>query len=142
MEKALFGLSLFILTFLNAEGQWYAKQYNVQDINQLTKPQLEISLAQTKEYLLTASLVSGMGVIGWAILGYSHIAIIGSYICAGIFAGGAIVSIGYMQRIGAIKSALRRNYPSLHGSISISPALIKNNSTRNICSGISLTYNF
>lgn len=141
MKKVIAGLFLFMLTLLSAEGQWYTRQYNVSDINQLSKPQLELSLVHAKTNLLTSASVSGMGVIGWVILSYAHTGIIGSYICGGIFIGGAVFSIGYIERIAKIKSAIRRNHSSA-GSVSIAPAIIKNTYTRTCSAGVALTYNF
>jgi hypothetical protein len=142
MKRVFVGLLLFMFTILSSEGQWYVRQYNVTNINQLTKPQLELSLVQTKTNLLTSASISGMGVLGWAILTYAHVAVLGSYICTGIVIGGAVFSIGYMERIGRIKSAIKRNYPSSSGSISISPAIIKNNYAHTYSSGIALTFSF
>lgn len=141
MKKVIAGLFLFMLTLLSAEAQWYTRQYNVTDINQLSKPQLELSLVNTKSDLVESAAVAGAGAIGWGLLNYARVAIIGSYVCAGVFAGGVIFSIGYIERIAKIKSAIRRNYPSA-GSISIAPAIIKNTYTRTCSAGITLTYNF
>jgi hypothetical protein len=141
MSRVVFGLLLFLLAFLNAEGQWYERQYHVTDINQLSKAQLELSIVKTKNDILTASLVGAVGGISWALLRIAHEAIITSYVCAGVFVGGAIVSLAYLQRITKIKSTIKRNYPA-SASLSISPALILNKYSGNYCSGISLKLNF
>jgi hypothetical protein len=142
MKKVVFGIFLFIIAFLNAEGQWYLKQYHVSDINQLSKAQLELSIVKAKNNILTASLVGGIGAISWWLLRTANEAIITSYVCAGVFVGGAIVSLIYLQRIAKIKTALKINYPTAPGSISISPAVIKNSYTQTFSSGISLTFTF
>jgi len=141
MRRVIFGLILFLMAFLNAEGQWYERQYHVSDINQLSKAQLELSLVKTKSDILTAGLVGAVGGISWALLRIAHEAIITSYICAGVFVGGAIVSLACLQRITKIKSTIKRNYPA-SASLSISPALILNKYSGSYCSGISLTFSF
>jgi hypothetical protein len=80
---------------------------------------------------------------GWIeeLLGDEGVNNIGMVAGAGIFAGGAIASIVYMGRIGSIKTAIRKNYPSL-GSVNISPALLLNNYTKQFSPGLRLTYIF
>jgi type III secretory pathway component EscS len=129
------------MVLLNAEGQWYERQYHVSDINQLSKTQLELTLVKSKNDILTASLVGAVGGISWALLRIAHEAIIISYISAGVFVGGAIVSFAYLQRITKIKSTLKRNYPAT-ASLNISPALILNKYSGAYCSGMSLKLNF
>jgi hypothetical protein len=141
MKRIIFGFCLFMLTLFSSYGQWYERQYNVTDINQLSKAQLELSIEDAKNNILTSSLVGGVGGIGWLILNLAHEVIIASYICAGVFVGGAVVSFAYWKRIVKIKSTIRRNYPAT-ASLNISPSLILNKYSGVYCSGISLKLNF
>jgi len=141
MKKVVLGIFLFMIAFLNAEGQWYERQYHVSDINQLSKAQLELSIADAKKNILTSSLVGGVGGIGWLILNLAHEAVVTSYVCAGVFVGGAVVSFAYCQRIVKIKSTLKRNYPAL-ANVNISPAVIINKYSGLYSTGITLTYTF
>jgi hypothetical protein len=141
MKRIIIVLFLLITTLLSSYGQWYTRQYNASDINQLSKAQLELSIVKAKNSILTASLVGGIGAISWWLLRTANEAIITSYICAGVFAGGAIVSLAYMQRIAKIKSTLRRKYPT-SASLNISPALMLNKYSGSYSSGITLTYSF
>lgn len=141
MKKTIVAFCFFIAAFLSSYGQWYERQYNVSDINQLSKGQLELSVILAKNNLLTAGFVSGMGAIGWTLTSLANMSVIGTGICAGVFVGGAITGIVYMQRIGKIKSTIRRNYPA-SASLNISPALILNKYSGSYSSGISLTFEF
>jgi len=60
MKKVVLGIFLFMIAFLNAEGQWYERQYHVSDISQLSKAQLELSLIKSKNDVLTSSLVGAV----------------------------------------------------------------------------------
>lgn len=141
MKKTIVAFCFFMATLLSSYGQWYERQYNVTDINRLSKIQLELSIEDAKNNILTASLVGGVGGIGWLILHLSHEAVLTSYVCAGVFVGGAVVSFAYCQRIVKIKSTLKRNYPAL-ANVNISPSMIINKYSKLYSTGITLTYTF
>lgn len=160
MKKIIIVSCFLLISFINSYGQWYVKQYNVTDINFLSKDQLEVSLYDSKNYLLYAGCVVVLGglvilagestlhhgldenptiiefLLGSEFMGNTYI-VIG----AGILVGGTITSIALLSRIGRIKSVINQNYTSV-GSLNISPTIILNNYTRSSCPGLTLTYNF
>jgi hypothetical protein len=160
MGKKLIVSCLFLISFINSYGQWYVKQYNVTDINFLSKDQLEVSLFDSKNYLLYSGCVVVLGglvilagestlhhgldenpsiiefLLGSEFMGNTYI-VIG----AGLLVGGTIASIAYIDRIGRIKSVINKNYPSV-GSLNISPTIILNSYTRSYFPGFTLIYNF
>jgi hypothetical protein len=159
MKKLILIPCLLIVTFISSYGQWYVKKYNIQDINLLSLEKLDESLTESRQNLLISGIATGSGGLlfivfkflrpgmsddpGWIeeLLGDEGVNNIGMVAGAGIFAGGAIASIVYMGRIGSIKTAIRKNYPSL-GSVNISPALLLNNYTKQFSPGLRLTYIF
>jgi len=159
MTKIVIAIFLLSVSFSNSFGQWYVKRYQVNDINFLTKTQLEESLATSKKDLLTAGGIAGFGGIlivvfkylkpGMSddpsfieqLLGDKGVNDIGIGLGIGMLAGGTIASIVYIGRIGSIRSAINRNYPS-YGLFKVSPAIILNTDTRSSFPGFRLTYNF
>jgi hypothetical protein len=159
MTKIAIVLFLLSVSFNISFGQWYVKRYQVNDINFLTKTQLEESLATSKKDLLTTGGIAGFGGIlivvfkyfkpGMSddpsfieqLLGDKGVNDIGIGLGIGMLVGGTIASIVYIGRIGSIRSAINRNYPS-YGFFKVSPAIILNSDTRSSFPGFRLTYNF
>jgi hypothetical protein len=159
MKKVIIVTFLLIISFINSYGQWYVKQYQVTDINFLSKEQLEESLVKSKKDLLTAGVIAGAGGVFFLlfkylrpgmsddptfieqILGDEGVNKAGMITGIGILIGGSIAGIAYLGRIGRIKSAINRNYPSF-GSLNISPTIILNGYTRCSSPGLRLIYNF
>ncbi|TAL68231.1 MAG: hypothetical protein EPN88_07210 [Bacteroidetes bacterium] len=141
MKKTIIMSCLFLISIINLQGQWYIKEYNVTDINFLSKGQLDKSLVKSKNELLTAGTIAGMGGVVFILFKLAHIGLIGTITGSGIMAGGVIAGIVCLERIGNIKSTINKNYPTV-GSLSISPTIILNNYTRSCCSGFTLTFNF
>lgn len=159
MQKLILIPGLFIITFISSYGQWYVKKYNVQNINLLSLEQLDASLIKSKQNLLASGIIAGTGGLlliifkyaqpgmsedpGWIeqLIGDEGMNKIGMVFSTGIFVGGAIASIVYMGRIGSIKTAMRKNYPSL-SSVDISPALLLNNYTKQFSPGLRFSFNF
>jgi hypothetical protein len=159
MKKVVIVLILLSVTFNISFGQWYVKRYQVNDINSLTKTQLEESLATSKKDLLTIGGIAGFGGILFVVfkylkpgmsddpsfieqlLGDKGVNDVGIGIGIGMLAGGTVASIVYIGRIGSIRSAINRNYPS-YGLFKVSPAIILNTYTRSSFPGLKLAYNF
>lgn len=161
MKKIIILSGLLVICAINAYGQWYVKKYEVTDIDYLTQQQLEESIRDTRVGVYGSLGIMGLGgVIALleqllpykeeddenvtlieSILGENgmHKVTIASGV--GISTGGAIASIVYLGRLGTLKSALRRNFPS-EGSLSLSPSLILERTSHNLCPGVTLTYNF
>jgi len=161
MKKVIFLPALFMAFGLSAHGQWYMKKYEVSDIDYLTQQQLEESVTDAKSGTYTSLIVMGCG--GLVILAEhffpykeeddDNVTILEQLLgeksvhnltIAGgvaIAAGGAIASIVYLSRLGTIKSALRRNFPS-QGSLALSPALLTEKCSHSVCPGITLTIRF
>jgi len=160
MKKIIIVTSFLVISSLSSYGQWYVREYNVYDINLLSKEQLEESMQSTKRDLLYSGVFAGIG--GLTILGgtvtlnngldedASFIEqLLGSkfmgktYIVAGagMVAGGIITGIIYLGRFGKIRSTINNIYPSA-GSLNVSPLLILNSYTKSYCPGFTLTYNF
>lgn len=159
MKKVIIVTLLMLSSLFNSSGQWYAKKYQVTDINFLTKGQLEESFENSKTSLKAAGIIAGTGGVFFLgfkylrpgmsddptvieqLLGDDGVNMVGLIISGGILIGGTIASIAYLGRIGRIKSVIHRNYRSF-GSLNISPALILNNNMRTSCPGFILKLNF
>lgn len=159
MKKIIIISFMLIISFPYLYGQWYVKNYNVTDINSLSKGQLEESLLKSKKDLLISGLIAGTGGVVFIIfkflqpgmsddpsffeqlIGDKGVNDIGMITGAGILIGGTIASIAYLGRIVRIKSVIKKNYP-LDGSVNILPAMILNNYTQSYCPGFTLNYNF
>ena len=159
MKKSIIVSYFLLFSFINSNGQWYVKKYNVNDINFLTKQQLEESLERSKNVLLFSGSIAAAGGIFMILAIYVHPGmsddpsfleqLIGDkgmddiflIAGAGMLAGGTIASIVHLGRIGRIKSVIRKNYLSV-GSLNISPVIILNSFTRSSCPGFTLSYNF
>ena len=148
-----------IISILSSNGQWYVKQYHVNDINFLTKDQLEASLRKSKKDLFTSGVITGAGGLVFIIYKYAKPGIsddpswfeeligdegvnkIGMTAGAIILIAGTLTSICHLGKIVRIRSAIGRNYPSI-GLLNISPTIRLNGITRSYYAGFSLTYNF
>jgi hypothetical protein len=71
MKKTILILCMSIISILNSNGQWYVRQYHVNDIDFLTKEQLETSLRQSKSYLLISGGIAGFGGLVFIIYKYA-----------------------------------------------------------------------
>lgn len=60
MKSTILILCMIIISFLDSKGQWYVRQFHVNDVNLLTKEQLETSLRQEKKNLLISGGIAGM----------------------------------------------------------------------------------
>ena len=158
MKKSILILSVLLFSFNNSYGQWFVKKYQVSDINQLSRSQLEESLENTKGNLLTSGVIAGIGgsiclvsaFSAWSfedpsffeqLIGDKGMSDILTGVGISFLAGGTIAAIGYMDRKGKIKSAIQRNFPPTT-SFRISPKMILNNYTASYGMGLSITYNF
>ena len=159
MKKTILILCMSIISILNSNGQWYVRQYHVNDIDFLTKEQLETSLRRSKSDLLISGVIAGAGGLVFIIykyvgpgmsddpswfeqtIGDEGVNKIGMTVSAGVLIAGTIISICHLGRIIRIKSAIGRNYPSI-GSLNISPTIGLNSFTRTLHPGFSITYNF
>ena len=159
MKRVILISCLTIISFLNSNGQWYVRQYHVNDIDLLTKEQLETSLRQSKRDLLTSGAIAGVGGLVFIIYKYARPGMsddpswfeqiigdegvnkIGMTVSAGVLIAGTIISICHLGKIVRIKSAIANKDRSL-GSLNISPAIRLNNFTRSFQPGLSITYNF
>jgi len=61
MKKLIIFFYLLLIFSCIISGQWYVKRYQVTDINQVTKEQLEESLQDSKRNLLYSGIVVGTG---------------------------------------------------------------------------------
>jgi len=147
---------LLSMLFINLSGQWYSREYQVSDINFLSKEQLEASLKETNSRLLGAGLVAvagGLGILAgkltlrhgldedasWfeEIMGARFMGKTYIVLGAGLAAGGTIAGIVYLGRRGNIKSALYRNY-----GLDIEPSVIQDSNTGSLYPGVTLTLKF
>ena len=151
-------LSLLILTNL-AEAQWYFKKYQVKDINQLTKEQLDESLSDTRVFksLGGISVVVGFGFLLankyglWEsdtnptptekLIGRKSMHDIYAVCGVTMISLGTIAFFGYLERSKNIKIVIHRNFPTL-GSLNLSPRIIYNNCNASGNYGLALTCNF
>jgi hypothetical protein len=149
---------MIIISFLDSKGQWYVRQFHVNDVNLLTKEQLETSLRQEKKNLLISGGIAGMGGLIFIIYKYAKPGMsddpswfeeligdegvnkIGMTAGAGILIAGTITSICHLGRMVKIKS-IGRNVRSF-GSLKISPAIRFNSCNRSVSPGINITCNF
>jgi len=158
MKKSILILSVLLFTFNNSYGQWFVKKYQVSDINQLSRTQLEESLKNTKDNIFTYGVIAGIGggicfvsaFSAWSfedpsffeqLIGEKGMSDILTGVGIGFLAGGTIAAIGYMDRKGKIKSAIQRNFPPA-ASFRFSPKMILNDYTASYGMGLSITYNF
>jgi hypothetical protein len=159
MKKSIIVSCLLLISFINSNGQWYVKKYNVTDINFLSVEQLEESLEKSKKDLLFSGSIAGVGGLFMIVSIYVHPGmsedpsiieqLIGDkgidniflYAGVGMLAGGTIASIAYLGRIGRIRSVINKHYSSLE-PLNISPTVILNSYTKSFCPGFTLTYSF
>jgi|WetSurMetagenome_2_1015567.scaffolds.fasta_scaffold971787_1 hypothetical protein len=151
---------LFLLTVsFQVSGQWYVKEYGVNDINSLSKTQLEESLKDTKVGLFTGASLTVLGGLCCAyyyyykpgesddptvfedIIGDDGVNAMGVVIGAGFAIGGTIIFLRSFVRNSTIHGALRRNYP-IAGSFKLSPEIMMNKYTRSSVPGVRLTWTF
>ena len=158
MKKILLVLSLLILTNF-AQAQWYFKEYKVNDINLLTKLQLDESLKLSRSNMWGGGLcvVLGGGLLLankyglWEsdtnpsdfekLIGRKSLHDIYGAIGIAFIAGGTIGFFGYLDRSKNIKVAMRRNFPAL-GSLHLLPKIDYNQFTSSANLGLNLTFNF
>jgi hypothetical protein len=161
MKKAIILLCLFILFSFDAHGQWYVNKYEVTDIDYLTQQQLEESIKDTRGKLYTSLACIGIGgvvvlmerlvpykledddnvTLAEDLLGEEamHKIIIAGGV--GVSIAGTVASIAFLGRLVTIRSALNRNFP-VPGSLCLSPSLIMDRTSHNLCPGVTLTFNF
>jgi hypothetical protein len=159
MKKMFLATSLLLTAYVNSQGQWYVKNYNVTDINFLSREQLEESLKTSKSDLLYSGIISvaggGIFLAGRylpyeineessfieQLFGEKGMKDILKVSGAGILAGGAIAGIVYLGRIVRIRSIINKYYASA-GSLNISPAIIPGYCNKTVYPGLTITYNF
>lgn len=160
MKKIIFLSGLLVLCAINTYGQWYVNKYDVTDLDYLTQQELEASIQDSRQGVYGSLVIMGMGgaillierffpyeaddeniTLIESILGEKgmHKVIIAGGV--GLSAAGVVAGIVYLGRLGTLKSALRSNFPS-KGSLSLSPTLIMERTSHNLCPGVTLTYNF
>jgi hypothetical protein len=66
MKKAFLTMSIAILLSVSGNCQWYNRRYGVNDINQLSKVQLNEALKRTQSRVTGGIILSGLGAIGIA----------------------------------------------------------------------------
>jgi hypothetical protein len=158
MKKFLLSALFMLLVLTNSFGQWYQRRYNVNDINLLTRDQLEESLSRAKFSLIGSSFlaVSGAGLallsrygesddedepfLDW-LFGEETMKDVWFYTGLALCAGSLVSVVVCIDRTANIKSTLRTNYPA-SGSLQISPAAIYCSDTRSLRPGITLTFRF
>ena len=157
MKKLMIVISLLILSNLS-QAQWYFKNYQVKDINQLTLQQLNESLKTSKNQVLGSGLCAVFGGCLFLLGANSMLTLdnptmleqlIGEKGMNDIFAalgavvavGGTIAFVGYLDRVGHIKTAIHRNFP-ITGSLHLSPGIIYNNYTASYQMGVTLSCSF
>jgi hypothetical protein len=159
MKKSIIITYLLLITYISSYGQWYKNRYNVNDINSLTKEQLEESLGKSKKSLAFSGIIAGFGgavflvarYVGFEesedpgfveeLIGEEGMNDIAIGTGAGLLIGGTIASIACLGRMARIRSVINKNYPSLEG-LNISPSGVYNCYTRSFCPGITITCNF
>jgi len=149
---------LFLILSNFSQAQWYYKDYQVKDINQLTLQQLDESLKSSKSNVSNSGLIALVGgcffLVGInnlltldnptmleQLIGEKGMNDIFAGLGAAIFLGGTIGFFGYLERVGHIKTAIRQNFP-ISGSLHLSPRIIYTNYTASYHMGVTLTYNF
>ncbi|MEI6062270.1 MAG: hypothetical protein WCR72_16325 [Bacteroidota bacterium] len=159
MKKVIILSVLLLAVLAQSYGQWYVKKYNVQDINLLSRAQLDESLGASKKSLLGSGLIAGIGAAGFFIIKYSDPPLsddptfweqligskgmndIGMALCAGMFAGGTIASAVFLGRDIKIKSVIRHKYEGA-GILHIEPGLYPVSSSGSLYPGLRLRYSF
>ncbi|MEI7523555.1 MAG: hypothetical protein WCJ95_04450 [Mariniphaga sp.] len=158
MKKIILVLSFLILTNF-ANGQWYFKQYQIKDINQLSKVQLDESLKNSREAQFTSLISVGLGA-GFLLankyglwesdtnpsdfekfIGRKSLHDIYAVIGISFLAGGTIAFVGYLERSKNIRIAIHRNFPNL-GILQLSPTIIYTNYSSSGNFGLALNLNF
>lgn len=158
MKKFMIVLSLLILSNI-ANAQWYYKEYQVNDINLLTRLQLDESLKDSRMSQITSAIcvAAGGGFLLankyglWEsdtnpsdfekFIGKKSLHDIYAGVGFGFIAGGTIAFFGYLERSKNIKMVIRKNFPSM-GSLHILPKIDYNRFTAWGNLGLSLTYKF
>ncbi|MFZ0281236.1 MAG: hypothetical protein WAL29_06285 [Bacteroidales bacterium] len=159
--KTLIVICLLLWQITDSYGQWYTRKYDVSDINFLTETQLQESMKDTKSGVYVSLAVAGLGgvvILLENLMPYTledeedptffeqllgtrgmHTVIIGTGI--GLAGAGTIACFGCLGRLGTIRSALNRNFPS-SGSLNLFPSIVFENYTHSICPGLTLSYRF
>ena len=159
MKKSLVISCLLLSTFISSYAQWYTKRYNVTDINNLSKEQLEESFGKSKKSLVFSGVIAGFGgtvfivarYIGFGesedpgfveeLIGEEGMNDIAIGTGIGMLVGGTIAGIACLGRMARIRSVINKNYPSFEG-LNLTPAGVYNCYTKTFSPGIKLTYNF
>jgi hypothetical protein len=157
--RPVFTISLLLILSLSSHGQWYVKRYNVNNINLLSREQLNESLKESRTELLYSGIISAGGVgvffagrylpyeitdessVIEQLFGEKGMKKVLMVTGAGIAAGGAIAAVVCLGRIGRIKSVINEYY-SLTGPFEVKPAVIVNSDMHTYCPGITLTCYF
>lgn len=159
MKKIVLVTYLILTAYLNSQGQWYVKKYNVTDISFLSREQLEESLKTSKSDLLYSGIISvaggGIYLAGRylpyeindessfieQLIGEKGMKDILKVSGAGMLVGGAIAGIVYLGRIGRIRSIINKYYASV-GALNTSPTIIVSYCNKTVYPGLTITYNF
>ena len=159
MKKIFLASTFLVLLFTGSYGQWYVKKYNVTDINQLSREQLDESWANSRRSIGTSAIIGGAGIATFVLItlfpvepdedptwmeqifGYEWENYLIKIVGAGLAVGGTISFFTYLGRTARIKSVIRKNFPA-SGSLNISPVMVLNHSTRSYCPGFRLSFNF
>ena len=158
MKKIVLVLSLLICTTF-ADAQWYFKKYQVKDMSQLTRVQLDESLKSSNNGILAGGFCAVMGGCFllankyglWEsdrnpsdfeqLIGRKTLHDIYGGVGVGLIAGGIIAFVGCLERSKNIKIAIRKNYPSL-GLLQVLPRVEYNRFTASANLGLTLTCHF
>lgn len=160
MKKYLiFSFFLFIL-ILNLNGQWYQKQYQINNIRDLTTEQLTESLAKARETTITgaACIVLGGVALLYAKYGYKNgipedatlfeqimgaqgMKIIVGISGIGLLGGGIITGIVGLDRTSKIKQVMN-DYNIPYATISLNPVMFTYRNSGAVYPGLSLTVRF
>lgn len=70
MKKIFLIISTLILLSVSGNCQWYNRRYRVNDINQLSKEQLNEALIRAQSGVKGGIILSGLGAIGLGVGGY------------------------------------------------------------------------
>ncbi|MFN8239758.1 MAG: hypothetical protein U0X39_03295 [Bacteroidales bacterium] len=159
MKTSVIVLFLVILTFAEANGQWYYTKYQVNDIHALSTQQLDESLQNSRQNFLASGCVTGLGGL-FFVLGYYvkpgmsddpdffeqllgdkgvNFLIMGLGVC--MVAGGAVATIVFATRSGRIKAVLNERPPS-GAFASLRPSLYYSPNSTGITPGLTLRFTF
>jgi len=157
MKRFILAALLLSILCFRSYGQWYEKRYNVNDINLLSREQLEESLKDSKTELLYSGVISAAGagifVAGRylpyeindessfieQLIGERGMKRIIMATGVGIAAGGLVTGIVYLGRIGKIKTVINEYYASGARLIVSPDVLIYEQS---LVAGFSVTFSF